>query len=130
MIKYPTKISRKVCGLNARGRLRSFLLVTLKINVKCLASYLNNIKIHFMLLQEAIGVFDDFVICMRNIMKPLNGTFSAEQIETSRASTFDVADVFEEFILNYGKLHLVGTRSSEEIYSHKLGESERDHQLS
>ena len=129
MIKYPTKISRKVCGLNARGRLRSFLLVTLKINVKCLASYLNNIKIHFMLLQKAIGVFDDFVICMRNIMKPLNGTFSAEQIETSRASTFDVADVFEEFILNYGKLHLVGTRSSQEIYSHKLGESERDHQF-
>ena len=129
MIKYPTKISRKVWGLKARGRLRSFLLVTLKINVKCLASYLNNIKIHFMLLQEAIGVFDDFVISMRNIVKPLNGTFSTEQIETSRASTFDVADVFEEFILNYGKLHLVGTRSSEEIYNHKLGESERDHQF-
>ena len=128
MIKYPTKISRNVWGLKARGRLRSFLLVTLKINVKCLAPFLN-IKIHFMLLQEAIGVFDDFVISMRNIVKPLNGTFSTEQIETSRASTFDVADVFEEFILNYGKLHLVGTRSSQEIYSHKLGESERDHQF-
>ena len=129
MIKYPTKISRKVWGLKARGRLRSFLLVTLKINVKCLAAYLNNNKIHFLLLQEALGVFDDFVISMGNIRKSPDGAFSTEQIETSRASIFNVTDAFEEFVLNYGKLHLVGTRSSEEIYNHKLGESERDHQF-
>ena len=83
-----------------------------------------------MLLQEAIRVFDDFVIKMRNITKPFDGAFSKEQIETSRASTFNVADVFEEWVLYYGKLHLVGSRSSEEIYSHKLGESDRAHQLS
>ena len=75
-----------------------------------------------MLLQEAIGVFDDFVISMGNIMKYRDGVFSTEQIERSRASTFDVADAFEEFVLKYGKLHLVGTRSSEGFYSHKLGE--------
>ena len=129
MIKYPTKISRNVWGLKARGKLRSFLLVTLKINVKCLAAYLNNNKIHFLLLQEALRVFDDFVISMGNITKSPDGEFSTEQIETSRASIFNVTDAFEEFVLNYGKLHLVGTRSSEEIYNHKLGESERDHQF-
>ena len=129
MIKYPTKISRNVWGLKARGRLRSFLLVTLKINVKCLAAYLNNNKIHFLLLQEALRVFDDFVISMGNITKSPDGAFSTEQIETSRASIFNVTDAFEEFVLNCGKLHLVGTRSSEEIHSHKLGESERDHQF-
>nr|XP_058948948.1 adhesion G protein-coupled receptor L4-like [Pocillopora verrucosa] len=57
---------------------------------------------------------------MGNIIKSLNGAFSTEQIEISRASIFNVAYAFEEFVLNYGKLHLVGTRSSQEIHSHKL----------
>ena len=83
-----------------------------------------------MLLQKVIDVFDDFVISMGNIIKSLNGAFSTEQIEISRASIFNVAYAFEEFVLNYGKLHLVGTRSSQEIHSHKLGESEQEHQLS
>ena len=83
-----------------------------------------------MLLQTVIDVFDDFVISMGNIIKSLDGAFSTEQIEINRASTFNVAYAFEEFVLNYGKLHLVGTRSSQEIHSHKLGESEHEHQLS
>ena len=85
---------------------------------------------HFMLLQKVIDVFDDFVIGMGNIIKSLKGAFSTEQIEISRASIFNVAYSFEEFVLNYGKLHLVGTRSSKEIHGHKLGESEHEHQLS
>ena len=82
-----------------------------------------------MLLQKVIDVFDDFVISMGNI-KSLNGTFSTEQIEIRRATIFNVTYAFEEFVLNYGKLHLVGTRSSQEIHSHKLGESEHEYQLS
>ena len=67
-----------------------------------------------------------FIISIKSIAKAPDGASVTEEIETSRESTFEVAVAFEEFALNYGKLHLIGTRSSQVIDSHKMGESEHN----
>ena len=77
-------------------------------------------------LQEAIGVLDVFIKRIKNITKAPDSASVTEEIETSRKSTFKVAVAFEEFALNYSKLHLIGARSSQVINSNKMGESEHN----
>ena len=67
-----------------------------------------------------------FITSIKSIAKAPDGASVTEEIETSRESTFEVAVAFEEFALNYGKLHLIGTRSSQVIDSHTMGESEHN----
>ena len=72
-----------------------------------------------MLLQEAIWIFEDFIISIQILQKhPLK-----EEIEIIRNSIFKVAVALEVFALNYGKHQMIGANSSVEINSRKLGES-------
>ena len=75
-------------------------------------------------LQEAIRVLDVFITRIKNITKAPDS--ASEEIETSRKSAFKVAVAFEEFALNYSKVHLIGARSSQVIDSNKMGESEHN----
>ena len=80
-----------------------------------------------MLLQEAIWIFEDFIISIQILQKPP----PKEEIEIIRNSIFKVAVALEVFALNYGKHQMIGANSSLEINSRKLGESrcERIHYL-
>ena len=72
-----------------------------------------------MLLQEAIWIFEDFIISIQILQKPP----PKEEIEIIRNSIFKVAVALEVFALNYGKHQMIGANSSVEINSRKLGES-------
>ena len=71
-------------------------------------------------------MLDAFITSVKSIAKAPDGASVTEEVEIGRESTFKVAVAFEEFALNYGKLHLIGTRSSQVINSHKMGESEHN----
>ncbi|XP_022796732.1 uncharacterized protein LOC111335138 [Stylophora pistillata] len=71
-------------------------------------------------LQEAVNVFESFVVRFENMTKPLEGLFTRMEVQTGRESLFKVAIAFEEFALNYSKQHLKGLTLSEEIVSHKM----------
>nr|XP_058972155.1 adhesion G-protein coupled receptor D1-like [Pocillopora verrucosa] len=71
-------------------------------------------------LQEAIVVLEVFITIIKSITKAREHASVTEEIETRRESTFKVAVAFEEFALNYSKLHLIGTRSPQVIDSHKM----------
>ena len=77
-------------------------------------------------LQEAIVVLEVFITSIKSITKAREHASVTEEIETRRESTFKVAVAFEEFALNYSKLHLIGTRFPQVIDSHKMGESEHN----
>ena len=79
---------------------------------------------YFMSLQEAIVVLEVFIASINKITKARNRVPVTDEIETRRESTFKVANAFEEFALNYSKLHLTGTRSSQVIDSQTMGEFE------
>ena len=68
-------------------------------------------------------MFESFVVRFENMTKPLERLFTIMEAQTGRESLFKVAIAFEEFALNYSKQHLKGTTLSEEIVSHKMGES-------
>ena len=71
-------------------------------------------------------VLEVFITIIKNITKAREHVSVTEEIDTRRESTFKVAVAFEEFALNYSKLHLIGTRSPQVIDSHKMGESEHN----
>ena len=71
-------------------------------------------------------VLEVFIIIIKNITKARKHASITEEIDTRRESTLKVAVAFEEFALNYSKLHLIGTRSPQVIDSHKMGESEHN----
>ncbi|XP_066023134.1 adhesion G protein-coupled receptor L4-like [Pocillopora verrucosa] len=71
-------------------------------------------------LQEAIVVLEVFITIIKSISKAHEHASVTEEIETKRESTFKVAVAFEEFALNYSKLHLIETRSPQVIDSHKM----------
>ena len=71
-------------------------------------------------------VLEVFITIIKNITKAREHASVTEEIDTRRESTFKVAVAFEEFALNYSKLHLIGTRSPQVIDSHKMGESEHN----
>ena len=71
-------------------------------------------------------VLEVFITIIKSITKAREHASVTEEIETRRESTFKVAVAFEEFALNYSKLHLIGTRSPQVIDSHKMGESEHN----
>ena len=71
-------------------------------------------------------ILEVFITIIKSITKAREHASVTEEIETRRESTFKVAVVFEEFALNYSKLHLIGTRSPQVIDSHKMGESEHN----
>lgn len=71
-------------------------------------------------------VLEVFITIIKNITKAREHVSVTEEIDTRRESTFKVAVAFEEFALNYSKLHLTGTRSPQVIDSHKMGESEHN----
>lgn len=71
-------------------------------------------------------VLEVFITIIKSITKAREHASVTEEIETRRESTLKVAVAFEEFALNYGKLHLIGTRSPQVIDSHKMGESEHN----
>ena len=79
---------------------------------------------YFMSLQEAIVVLEVFIASINKITKARNRVPVTDEIETRRESTFKVATAFEEFALNYSKLHLTGTSSSQVIDSQTMGEFE------
>ena len=74
---------------------------------------------YFMQMQEAVTVFEDFAIKIKNITKD-----GSEDVKTQQKSIFKVAQAVEKFALNYGKRHLSGTRSSERIVLSKMGENQ------
>ena len=76
-----------------------------------------------MLSQEAICIFEDFITSIQILQKPL----TKEEIKKVRNSIFKVAVALEVFALNYGKHQMIGAKSSVEINSQKLGESEHDY---
>ena len=57
-----------------------------------------------MLLQEAIWIFEDFIISIQILQKPP----LKEEIEIIRNSIFKVAVALEVFALNYGKHQMIG----------------------
>ncbi|XP_066023133.1 adhesion G protein-coupled receptor L4-like [Pocillopora verrucosa] len=69
-------------------------------------------------LQEAIVVLEVFITSIKNITRARDRALVTEEIEIKREFTFNVAVAFEEFALNYSKLHLIGTRSSQVIDNH------------
>ena len=71
-------------------------------------------------------VLEVFITIIKNITKARKHASVTEEIDTRRESTLKVAVAFEEFALNYSKLHLIGTRSPQVIDSHKMGESEHN----
>ena len=71
-------------------------------------------------------VLEVFITIIKSITKAREHASVTEEIETRRESTFKVAVAFEEFALNYSKLHLIGTRFPQVIDSHKMGESEHN----
>ena len=71
-------------------------------------------------------VLEVFITIIKNITKAREHVSVTEEIDTRRESTLKVAVAFEEFALNYSKLHLIGTRSPQVIDSHKMGESEHN----
>ena len=81
---------------------------------------------YFMSLQEAIVVLEVFISSIKNITRARDRALVTEEIEIKREFTFNVAVAFEEFALNYSKLHLIGTRSPQVIDSHKMGEFEHN----
>ena len=81
---------------------------------------------YFMSLQEAIVVLEVFITSIKNITRARDRALVTEEIEIKREFTFNVAVAFEEFALNYSKLHLIGTRSSQVIDNHIMGESEHN----
>ena len=81
---------------------------------------------YFMSLQEAIVVLEVFITSIKNITRARDRALVTEEIEIKREFTFNVAVAFEEFALNYSKLHLIGTRSSQVIDNHKMGEYEHN----
>ena len=81
---------------------------------------------YFMSLQEAIVVLEVFITSIENITRARDRALVTEEIEIKREFTFNVVVAFEEFALNYSKLHLIGTRSSQVIDNHKMGESEHN----
>ena len=53
-------------------------------------------------------VLEVFITIIKSITKAREHASVTEEIETRRESTFKVAVAFEEFALNYSKLHLTG----------------------
>ena len=89
------------------------------LNMNCMykTGYLMTWK-SFMKMQEAVTVFEDFAIKIKNITKD-----GREYVKTLQKSIFKVAQAVEKFALNYGKRHLSGMRSSERIVLSKMGEN-------
>ena len=89
------------------------------LNMNCMykTGYLMTWK-YFMQMQEAVTVFEDFAIKIKNITKD-----GMEDVKTLQKSIFKVAQAVEKFALNYGKRHLSGMRSSERIVLSKMGEN-------
>ena len=89
------------------------------LNMNCMykTGYLMTWK-YFMKMQEAVTVFEDFAIKIKNITKD-----GMEDVKTLQKSIFKVAQAVEKFALNYGKRHLSGMGSSERIVLSKMGEN-------
>nr|XP_058962437.1 adhesion G protein-coupled receptor L4-like isoform X3 [Pocillopora verrucosa] len=66
-------------------------------------------------LQEAVNVFENFIVSFENMTKPHEGQFTIDEFQRGRESIFNVAVAFEKFALNYGKHHL-----PIKIVSHKM----------
>lgn len=79
-----------------------------------------------MSLQQAIVLLEVFITSIKNIARARDRAPATEEIETRRESTFKVALAFEEFPLNYSKLHLIRMRYSQVIDNHKMGEYEHN----
>ncbi|PFX13493.1 putative G-protein coupled receptor 133 [Stylophora pistillata] len=69
---------------------------------------------------EARRAFELFVTGIENITKSVE-SLSGTETKTLRRSTFGVAVAFEEFALNYSKLHTIGRKSAVVIDSHRMG---------
>ena len=107
--------------MNTLDTIWSLLLDFFRIlNMNCIykTGYLMTWK-YFMQMQEAVTVFEDFAIKIKNITKD-----GREDVKTLQKSIFKVAQAVEKFALNYGKRHLSGMRSSEKIVLSKMGENQ------
>nr|XP_058952965.1 adhesion G protein-coupled receptor L4-like [Pocillopora verrucosa] len=68
-------------------------------------------------IQEAVTVFEDFTLKIKNATKDKAGI---EVVKTLKNSLFKVAEAVEKFALNYSKRHLSGMRPSERIVFPKM----------
>ena len=74
---------------------------------------------HFMDLQEAAYVFENFITKYR---KTTHGKEQSGVDELRTESIFKVAVAFEKVVLSYGKYHLSGTKSSKRIVRDNISE--------
>ncbi|XP_022788736.1 adhesion G-protein coupled receptor D1-like [Stylophora pistillata] len=71
-------------------------------------------------LQEAIWVFEHFITGIENITKSVESLSGTEETKTLRRSIFRVAVAFEEFSLNYSRLHAIRRKSVMVIDGHRM----------
>ncbi|PFX26789.1 RNA-directed DNA polymerase from mobile element jockey [Stylophora pistillata] len=69
---------------------------------------------------EAIWVFEHFITGIENITKSVESLSGTEETKTLRRSIFRVAVAFEEFSLNYSRLHAIRRKSVMVIDGHRM----------
>ncbi|RMX55995.1 hypothetical protein pdam_00016397 [Pocillopora damicornis] len=72
---------------------------------------------HVLVCMEAVTVFEDFIIKIKNVSKDKAGM---EEVKTLKKSIFEVAEAVEKFALNYGEQHLIAGMPPERIVSPKI----------